>query len=83
MKGNHEHYSTGPFSRVWFVYDNEGKLDTFTYRHHALQPSGTLVNTGAMNIAAKTTLANSGLFSNTGTVNSSTTALNITTGASR
>jgi hypothetical protein len=45
MKGNHEHYSTGPFSRVWFVYDNEGKLDTFTYRHHALQPSGTLVNT--------------------------------------
>ncbi len=45
-------------------------------RYRQLSNSGTLVNTGAMNIAAKTTLANSGLFSNSGTVTSTTTALN-------
>lgn len=43
MKGNHEYYSTGPFSRVFFIIDSDGKLDTFTYRHHAMQPSGSLV----------------------------------------
>lgn len=45
MKGNHDYYSTGPFSRVFFVYDVTEGLDTYTYRHWPQEPAGTLVRT--------------------------------------
>ena len=44
-------------------------------RYRRLVNTGTLVNSGTMNIATKTTLTNSGLLSNTGTFNSTTNDL--------
>jgi hypothetical protein len=37
-------FSTGPFNRVFFVYDRDG-LHTYRYRLFNTEPARTLVNT--------------------------------------
>ena len=40
----HDRYSSGPFSRVFFLYTRHG-LRTYTYRINRLQSSRSLINT--------------------------------------
>lgn len=40
----HDRYSSGPFSRVYFMHTCYG-LDTFTNRKHRIQPTGTMIYT--------------------------------------